>query len=107
MGEDKAPNPVEWLLHALIGCMTTTLAYHAASRGIAIEGIESSIDGDIDLRGFLGLSDKVRKGYSSIRVNMRVKSTGSPTALTTLAKLSPVFDVVSKSVPVDVTITTC
>ena len=107
LGEDKAPNPVEWLLHALIGCMTTTLAYHAASRGIAIEGIESSIDGDIDLRGFLGLSDKVRKGYSSIRVNMRVKSTGSPTALTTLAKLSPVFDVVSKSVPVDVTITTC
>jgi uncharacterized OsmC-like protein len=107
LGEDKAPNPVEWVLHALIGCMTTTLAYHAASRGIAIDGIESGIDGDIDLRGFLGLSDQVRNGYSKIRVTMRVKSTASPTTLTALVKLSPVYDVVSKSVPVDVTITTC
>jgi len=106
LGEDKAPNPVEWLLHALIGCMTTTLAYHAASRQIVIESIESSIDGDLDLRGFLGLSDKVRNGYNKIRVTMRVKSAASPTALKELAKLSPVFDVVSKSVPVDVTVAT-
>ncbi len=104
LGEDKAPNPVEWLLHALIGCMTTTMAYHAASRGIAIESIESSLEGDLDLRGFLGLSDQVRKGYSNIRVQMRVRSTASPTTLKALAQMSPVLDVVSKSVPVDLTI---
>jgi uncharacterized OsmC-like protein len=106
LGEDEAPNPVEWLLHALIGCMTTTLAYHSAARGIAIEGIESAIDGDIDLQGFLGLSPDVRKGYSAIRVTMRVKSAASPTILKEIVKFSPVFDVVSRSVPVDVTIAT-
>ena len=53
LGQDKAPNPVEWLLHALIGCMTTTVAYHSAAQGIEIRGIESSIEGDLDLRGFL------------------------------------------------------
>lgn len=36
LGDDSAPNPVEWLLHALIGCMTTTTAYHGAAHGIAI-----------------------------------------------------------------------
>lgn len=63
LGVDEAPNPVEWLLHALIGCLTTTTAYHAASRNIAIKAIDSEIEGDLDLRGFLGLSTKVRKGY--------------------------------------------
>ena len=106
LGEDEAPNPVEWLLHALIGCMTTTLAYHSAARSIAIDSIESKIDGDIDLRGFLGLSDEVRNGYSNIRVNMRVKSAASPVVLKEIVRISPVFDVVSKSVPVDVTIAT-
>ncbi|MEJ2374309.1 MAG: OsmC family protein [Pseudolabrys sp.] len=103
-GQDKAPNPIEWLLHSLVGCMTTTLAYQSASRGILIEAIDSTIAGNIDLRGFLGLSDKVRTGCSNIRVNMRVKSDASPIVLKSLAKLSPVFDVVARSVPVDVTI---
>jgi uncharacterized OsmC-like protein len=106
LGQDKAPNPVEWLLHALIGCLTTTLAYHAASRGIEIEAIKSSIEGDLDLQGFLGLSDKVRKGYSNIRVRMDVKSKASPTQLKALAQMSPVLEMVSRSVPVDLTIAT-
>jgi uncharacterized OsmC-like protein len=106
LGEDKAPNPVEWLLHALIGCLTTTLAYHAASRGIEIEDIRSSLEGDLDLQGFLGLSDKVRKGYSNIRVRMDVKTKASPTELKALAQMSPVFEMVSRSVPVDLTIAT-
>ena len=54
LGQDEAPNPVEWLLHALIGCMTTTTAYHAAARGLEIGAIDSTIEGDLDLRGFLG-----------------------------------------------------
>ena len=106
LGEDKAPNPVEWLLHALIGCMTTTTAYHAAVRNIAIEAIDSSLDGDIDLRGFLGLSEEVRKGYSAIRVRMRVKTKADAATIKALAAMSPVFDTVSRSVPVSVEIET-
>ncbi|HEY8947856.1 MAG TPA: OsmC family protein [Rhizomicrobium sp.] len=106
LGEDKAPNPVEWLLHALIGCMTTTTAYHAAARNIAVEAIDSRIDGDIDLRGFLGLSEDVRKGYSAIRVRMRVKTKASPATIKALTAMSPVFDTVSRSVPVSVDVET-
>lgn len=106
LGHDKAPNPVEWLLHALAGCLTTTLAYHAAARGIEIRGIKSSIEGDLDLRGFLGLSDKVHKGYHNIRVRMDVASKASPIELKALAQMSPVFEMVSRSVPVDLTIAT-
>lgn len=106
LGEDRAPNPVEYVLHALIGCMTTTTAYHAAARGIAIDAIESEIDGDLDLRGFLGLSDEVRKGYSGIRVKMRVKTKADAAVVKEITAFSPVFDVVSKSVPVAVTVET-
>src|SRR5215831_7764559 len=66
LGEDTAPNPGEWLLHSLVSCLTTTIAYHAAARGITIAAIESEIEGDIDLRGFLGLAAEVRKGYSAV-----------------------------------------
>jgi len=106
LGEDKAPNPVEWLLHALIGCLTTTTAYHAASRGIAIDAIDSQIEGDLDLRGFLGLSEDVRKGYSAIRVHMRVKTKAEPATIKSLTAMSPVFDTVSRSVPVTVDVET-
>jgi|APTNR8051073442_1049403.scaffolds.fasta_scaffold02380_5 uncharacterized OsmC-like protein len=106
LGEDKGANPVEHLLNALMGCMTTTTAYHAASRGIEIEAIDTESEGDIDLRGFLGLSDTIRKGYQNIRVKMRIKSSAKPETLRELAKLSPVFDVVSNSVPVDVVVET-
>ena len=106
LGEDKAPNPVEWLLHALIGCMTTTTAYHAAARNIAVEAIDSKIEGDVDLRGFLGLSEEVRKGYNAIRVHMRVKTKANAATIKALTAMSPVFDTVSRSVPVTVDIET-
>lgn len=106
LGRDDAPNPVEYVLHALIGCLTTTMAYHAAARGIAIEAIDSRLEGDLDLRGFLGLSDTVRKGFSTIRVVMRVKSEVSAPVLSELARYSPVYDIVSNSLPVEVRIET-
>jgi hypothetical protein len=86
--------------------MTTTTAYHAASRGIAIEAIDSEIEGDLDLRGFLGLSTEVRKGYSAIRVRMRVKTKADPATIKTLTAMSPVLDVISRSVPVSVQVET-
>jgi len=99
-GEDQAPNPVEYILHALAGCLTTTMVYHASVQGIAIEAVESSYEGDIDLRGIFGISDQVRKGYNAVRVNMRVKSQASAEQLTALAMFSPVYDIISKSLPV-------
>ncbi len=106
LGEDTGANPVEYLLHALAACLTTTLVYHAAARDIRIGAIHSSLEGDLDLRGFLGLSDDVRKGYHDIRVRMRVKSDASAATLTELAKFSPVYDVVSNSLPVQVSVDT-
>lgn len=106
LGRDEAPNPVEWQLHALIGCMTTTTAYHAAARGIQVEAIDSQIEGDIDLRGFLGLSDDVRNGYSAIRVRMRVKTKADADTIKEITAMSPVHDVISRSVPVAVHVET-
>lgn len=106
LGADDFPNPVEYVLHALIGCLTTTMVYHAAARGIAIEAIDSRLEGDLDLRGFLGLSDKVRKGFHTVRVHMRVKSSASASTLRELAKFSPVHDIVSSSLPVEVKVET-
>jgi len=107
LGEDRAANPVEFVLHALAACLTTTMVYHAAARGIAIEAVDSTLEGDLDLRGFLGLSQEVRKGYQRIRVRMRVKSQAAAEQLAALSKYSPVYDIVSNSLPVDVAVETC
>jgi uncharacterized OsmC-like protein len=106
LGQDAGPNPVEFILHGLASCLTTSMVYHAAARGIAIKAIDSSLEGNLDLRGFLGISDEGRKGYQGIRVQMRVKSDADTETLRELAMFSPVYDVVSGSVPVDVTIET-
>lgn len=106
LGKDAGANPVEFILHALAGCLTTTMVYHAASRGIEIGAVDSALEGDLDLRGFLGISPEVRKGYQTIRVRMRVRSDARPETLRELAQFSPVYDVVSRSVPVDVSVET-
>ncbi len=104
-GGNSAPNPMEYVLHALATCLTGTLVYHAAVRGIEIEAVESSYTGDMDVRGLFGLSDDVRKGFSKVAVNMRVKSEASVEELTEMALYSPVYDIVSNSLPVEFTLT--
>src|SRR5262245_34031502 len=103
LGSDQGPNPGEYLLHALAACVTSAIVYHAAARGIAIEEIESSIDGDVDVRGFLGLDNNVRKGYQEIRMKFRIKADVSDDQLQELFILgqqySPVLDSVSNGVP--------
>ena len=106
LGQDTGTNPVEFVLHGLAACLTTTMVYHAAARGIEIEAVDSMLEGDIDLRGFLGISDEVRKGYQDVRVRMRVKSQATPETLRELAEFSPVYGVVSNSLPVDVVVET-
>lgn len=105
-GQDNGANPVEFVLHGLAACMTTTMVYHAAVRGIEIEAVESKLEGDLDLRGFLGLSDEVRKGYHHVRATFRVKSAAEPELLEELTKFSPVYDIVSNSLPVEVAVET-
>ena len=104
LGEDEGANPVEFVLHALAGCMTTTMVYHAAARGINIESVESELEGDLDLHGFLRLDENVRNGYQNVRVSFKVKSDASPEQLADLARISPVFDIVSNAVPIEVDI---
>ena len=74
IGGDQGANPVEFVLHALAACLTTTMVYHAAARGIEIGAVSSELEGDIDVRGFMGLAPDVRKGYSAVRVKMSVES---------------------------------
>jgi uncharacterized OsmC-like protein len=104
-GNDAAPNPVEHLLHALASCLTTSMVAHAAVRGIAIEELESELEGDIDLNGFLGLDDNVPKGYTEIRAKFRVKADPADVdGIKALAEFSPVFNTITKSANVEVAV---
>jgi hypothetical protein len=81
--------------------MTTTMVYHAAVRGIRLDKVESELEGDLDLRGFLAISDEVRPGYKEIRVNFKVETNPENVAtLKELIRLSPVYDVVSNGTKV-------
>ncbi|MGE5646370.1 MAG: OsmC family protein [Acidobacteriota bacterium] len=106
LGTDKGASPVEHLLHALASCVTTSMVYHAAARGIAIEEVESTVEGDIDLRGFLGLDKNIRNGYQGIRMSFRIKADVSDEQLQEICRLgpnaSPVFDSLTHGVPVTV-----
>ena len=106
LGKDTAANPVEYLLHALASCLTTSMVYHAAARGIQIEEVESTLEGDIDLHGFLELDKNVRKGYQGIRVNFKIKADVPDEQLQEIVQLgpkySPVFDSLTNGVPVSV-----
>ena len=106
LGEDKAPNPVEYLLTALAACVTSSIVYHAAARGIRIKAMESRVEGDIDLQGFLGIRDDVPKGYREIRMHVKIEADAPPEELEEIVQLgptySPVFDTITRAVPVKV-----
>lgn len=104
-GNDEAANPVEHLLNALAACVTTSMVAHAAVRGIHIEELESEIEGDIDLRGFLGLADDVPRGFTDIRIDFRVKAdVGNVERLRRLAEFSPVFNTITQGANVAITV---
>jgi uncharacterized OsmC-like protein len=102
-GNDEGANPVEHLLHALASCLTTSMVAHAAVRGIEIAEVESELEGDIDLRGFLGLATDVPKGYTNIRAKFRVKAKPEDVSrLRELAYFSPVFNTITRGANVEV-----
>jgi uncharacterized OsmC-like protein len=106
LGQDRGANPVEYLLAALSGCLTTSLVYHAAARGVELTKVESSYEGNIDARGFLGMDENVRNGYEQLRVTFKVEGNASDEELDELVQIardrSPVFDVVANGTPVAV-----
>lgn len=106
LGGNAGPNAVEALLHALASCLVVGFAYNAAAQGIKVDSLDFSLEGDLDLRAFLGLSDQVRPGYENIRVTYRVKSNAPREKIEALCdyvqKTSPVLDIIRRPVPVTV-----
>jgi uncharacterized OsmC-like protein len=106
LGTDTGPNPAEYLLHALAACLTTSLVYVAAARGVHLTEVESTLEGDMDVRGALGLSDEYRNGFEQIRVTFRVKGDAPDEKLREIVerahRRSAVFDMVTNGVPVTV-----
>jgi uncharacterized OsmC-like protein len=104
LGHNEGANPVEFLLHALAGCVTTTTMLHATARGIEIESLSTRLVGDIDLQGLLGLAD-VPAGYQGIRIEMDIRSKNASDAelddLLAFAQThSPVCNTITRPVPV-------
>lgn len=102
LGNDRGANPVEYVLAGLSGCMTTTLAYHAAARGLDIEAIQSQFEGDIDLQGLLDLDPTARPGYREIRVKFRVKGGIDEATIQELLRKSPVYDTLANPVRIKI-----
>jgi uncharacterized OsmC-like protein len=108
VGRDNGPTPVEFVLHSLAACLTAGLANIAAARKITLTEVRSTITGDIDLNGILGLDPGVRNGYERITVNFTVRGNASPEVLRSLVEQSrarsAVYDIITNGVPVDITV---
>jgi len=106
LGNDQGPNPVEYALTALAACVTTSIVYHAAAKGIKLNSVESRLEGDIDLQGFLGLSKEVPRGYKEIRMFFKIDADAPDEKLEEIVQLgptySPVYDTITRAVPVKV-----
>ncbi|HLS83015.1 MAG TPA: OsmC family protein [Steroidobacter sp.] len=104
LGDNEGANPVEFLLHALAGCVTTTTVLHAAARGVKIRSLSTELVGDIDVQGLLGLDESVPVGYREIRVKMHIEADCSDDELLDLLQFaqahSPVCNTVCRPVPV-------
>jgi uncharacterized OsmC-like protein len=106
LGKNQGANPVEYLLAALSGCLTTSLIAHAAAKGIEIKGVQSRYEGDLDLRGFLGIFEDVPVGYQKIHVYFKIDGNLSEQQkeelVRTAQKYSPVFNTITKAAPISV-----
>lgn len=106
LGSDAGPNAVESVLQALASCLTVGFVYNAAAQGITVKSLEFELEGNVDLHGFLGLSDDVRPGYQGIRLVYRTECDASPDKVAALwahvKKTSPVLDIITNPVPVTI-----
>jgi len=111
VGDDNAPSPVEYLLHAIAACLTAGVANVAAARGVELTKVTSTVQGDIDLLGILGLSDgSVRNGYEQIKVSFHIDGDADEETLRRIVeqsrKRSAVYDVLTNGTPVHVDVVT-
>jgi uncharacterized OsmC-like protein len=110
VGQNNGPTPVEFILHALAACLTSGLANIAAARGVTLTSVESTVEGDIDLLGILGLSKDVRNGYQGIKVSFTITGDAPDEVLRGLVEQSrsrsAVYDVVTNGVPVEINVAT-
>jgi uncharacterized OsmC-like protein len=106
LGNNEGANPVEFLLHALAGCVTTTFVLHATARGIRVRELSTQLEGEIDLQGLLGLDESVSPGYEQIRIKMHVEADCPDEDLDALLaytqRHSPVCNTVCRPVPVTI-----
>lgn len=106
LGTDESANPVEHLLAALAGCLTTTLVYFAAAEGVQFDEVTSKVEADGSLLGFLGIDENVRMGCEEIRVTFDIKSEAPREKIRELVELarsrSGVFDMLTNKTPVSV-----
>ena len=107
-GADHAPTPVEWVLHALATCLTAGIANIAAARGVTLTRVESTPEGDIDLRGILGLAADVRNGFQALRVTFVIDGDAPREKLDEIVMQakdrSAVYDVITNGIPVEVSV---
>jgi len=110
IGEDTGPNPAEYLLHALAACLTTSIVYVAAARKVELTSVESTLTGDMDVRGALGVDEGPRNGFERIGVSFRVTGDASEEKLREVVERakarSAVYDMVTHGAPVAVEVTT-
>ena len=105
-GHNEAPNPAEYLLHALAGCLTLTIVNVAAARKVELHEVSSSLTGVLDARGATGIDDSYRNGFDGIDVTFTISGDASPDKLRevvdrALAR-SVVYDMITNGVPVTV-----
>jgi uncharacterized OsmC-like protein len=109
VGRDQGPTPVEFLLHAIAACITAGIGNIAAARGVTLHEVESTVEGDIDLRGILGLSREVRNGYQQLRVSVRISGDAPAEKLEAIVQQSrarsAVYDVLTNGIPVELAVT--
>ena len=110
VGNNNGPTPVEFLLHAIAACLTSGLANIASARGVTLHRVRSTVEGDIDLLGILGLSDAVRNGYRQIKVSFEIEGDASAEVLASLVeqsrRRSAVYDVLVNGTDVVIDVTT-
>jgi uncharacterized OsmC-like protein len=109
LGRDSGPNAVELVLAALGFCYAVGFAYNAAALGYELEELSYDVEGDLDLRNFVGIEEGPRAGFTAIRVNARAKAgNATPEQLEELCryvqKTSPVGDIISNPVPIRVSL---
>jgi uncharacterized OsmC-like protein len=110
LGSDHGANPAEYLLHALAACLTTSIVYVAAARKVTLTSVESTVTGDMDVRGALGVDPEPRNGFERIRVSFRVEGDAPEAKLREIVERgrqrSAVYDMVANGVPVELELAT-